>query len=157
MSLLVAVPAAISADQPTPETTGAFHATAFAPLPKESRIEIRLMDDSPENLEIGWRIQQELQRHGYAKGGTKLVLTIATDVSIAGGKAAADSGEPGDLDVIGFLQATLDNTERNERLWAAEAAYKRSDGDLPAGAKALAPLLVEQIGKSIELKSVRIR
>lgn len=145
------------------ETTGAFHAEAYAPLPDDARIEVRLMDDSPENLELGWRIQEELQRRGYAegKGDERLVLMVETDVSIVtgppsdGGRNAA--GEAGSLEVVGFLRATLDRVETDERLWAAEAAYRRSDGDLPAGAKSLAGLLAEQIGRTIELDTVRIR
>lgn len=142
-----------------PETTGAFHAAAFAPLPDAPRIEIRLMDDSPENLELGWRLQQELQRRGLAGDGDNLILTVETDVAITPGPdaPASEPGENDDLEVIGFLRATLDHSRTEERFWAAEAAYRRSDGDLPAGARSLVPLLVEQIGHSVELDSVRIR
>lgn len=165
LTVLFAGPQQAQAADPGPpaETTGAFHAEAYAPLPNGARIEVRLMDDSPENLELGWRIQEELQRRGYVdgNGSERLVLMVETDVSIVtgpptdGGQSAA--GEAGSLEVVGFLRATLDRVETDERLWAAEAAYRRSDGDLPSGAKSLAGLLAEQVGKTIELDRVRIR
>lgn len=161
LSIAVMEAPAAAADPNAPaETTGAFHAAAFSPLPDSPRVEVRLVDDSPENLELGWQLQQELQRRGLAAGnGDSLVLTVETDVAITPDPdaPAPEAGQSGGLEVIGFLRATLDHSRTEERFWEAEAAYRRSDGDLPAGARSLVPLLVEQIGHSVELDSVRIR
>jgi hypothetical protein len=136
----------------------ALRAEAFEAAPLPLAIEIRLLDDSPENLELAARLRAELQAVGHmARGGSPAVLTLETDTGVMLPGEGDQLPNPGDRPAfLGFLRATLDDGRRGVRLWEAEAVYRAGDGNLPSGARAVLPYIVRALGQSVNYEAIRI-
>src|SRR5690606_12459079 len=113
-------------------------------------VEVVLTDDSPDNVRLAWDVHEALGRYGWlGDQGPTLRLTLETYTIGALGEASRDpgaaarSGEGGEsLYVLGVLEGHLVDAASGARLWEARAVYRMSDGDLPLGALAIAPLFV---------------
>lgn len=138
-------------------------AVAFSPLPQPAYIEVKLRDDSPDNVRVAWEMHNALLQRGLlAKAGPTLRLTLDIDSAAMVGDAPAKplkKGEASDGDLtrfMGILHATLVDAKSGQRLWEAEAVYSTTWGDVAGGAAKLVPVLAESMGKTVEQRSVTL-
>ncbi|MFN4089536.1 MAG: hypothetical protein ACK4QW_10915 [Alphaproteobacteria bacterium] len=139
---------------------------AYATLPRPAYIEVVLADDSPDNVRLAWEMHGVLGRTGWlADDGPTLRLTLETyrigALGSAAGPGSARPEEPvpaagEEVYVLGVLEGLLVDTSTGARLWEARAVYRMNDGDMPLGALALAPLLVEALGRTITNEPIRL-
>ena len=158
-------PASASSEIPPPtQIAAAVKAASFAPLPRPAYIEVKLMDDSPENVRLAWDMHNALQQKGLlAKTGPTLRLLLEIDSAAMVGDEQAKrikGREPpvGDrARFMGIFRATLVDTGSGTRLWEAEAVYETVWGDLTGGATKLVPLFVDTLGRNMDQKTVTLR
>ena len=140
---------------------------AYATVPRPSYVEVVLTDDSPDNVRLSWETHHLLDNAGWlANTGPTLRLTLENYTIGAAGpgappaargrRAAADPAAGAQLFVLGVLEGELVDAVSGERLWEGRAVYRMSDGDLPLGALALAPLFVQALGRTITNEPVRL-
>ncbi len=148
--------------------SGTLSALSHAAVPQPSYVEVVLTDDSPDNVRLAWDVHEALGRYGWlADQGPTLRLTLETYTIGALGDSSRDAGtadrrgggaEGGEsLYVLGVLEGHLVDAASGARLWEARAVYRMSDGDLPLGALAMAPLFVAALGRNIDNEPVSLQ
>ena len=164
LSLLPTLPAASVEIPPPTQASAAIKAAAFAPLPRPAYVEVKLLDDSPENVRIAWEMHNALQRNGLlAKTGPTLRLTLGIDSAAMIGDEPAKpikgrEPPPGERPkLMGIFRAVLVDTSSGVRLWEAEAVYQTIWGDLAGGAMKLVPVFAEALGRSVDQRTITLR
>lgn len=108
------LPGVAAAADVTGEAT--LNAVAFQPLAGSQPVEVRVLDNSDENLAIMHELQAALKRRGVPVGGDQapLVLTIDTSDSVGAWTAPASSDQVRMMDDRGrlFPQGELDITRQ---------------------------------------------
>lgn len=108
------LPGVAAAADVTGEAT--LNAVAFQPLAGSQPVEVRVLDNSDENLAIMHELQAALKRRGVPVGGDQapLVLTIDTSDSVGAWTAPAPSDQVRMMDDRGrlFPQGELDITRQ---------------------------------------------
>ena len=162
--LAVACAPVHAAEVPPPtEISAALKAVAFAPLPQPAYIEVKLQDDSPDNVRVAWEMHHALQRRGLLAGsGPTLRLNLDIEPAAMVGDAPArgtprEAGRSEGARFMGTFRATLTDSRNGQRLWEAEAVYETIRGDLAGGAAKLVPLFAESVGRSVEQRTVVLR
>jgi hypothetical protein len=97
-----------------PVGDGVLNAVAFEPLPAAASIEVRVLDDSDENLAIKRQLETALQGRGYRLAGddSALLLTIDTGDSVGAWRSTPQTDRVRMMDDRGrlFPQGELDVT-----------------------------------------------
>ena len=149
---------------PPTQASAAIKAAAFAPLPRPAYIEVKLRDDSPENVRIAWEMHNVLQRSGLlANSGPTLRLTLDIDSAAMIGDEPPKrvkgreppAGERPKL--MGIFRAVLVDVRSGQRLWEAEAVYQTIWGDLAGGAMKLVPVFADALGRSVDQRTITLR
>jgi hypothetical protein len=97
-----------------PTGQAVLNAVAFEPVPAAAAIEVRVLDDSDENLAIKRELESALAGRGFPVGGASapLVLTIDTGENVGAWRTSSDTNVIQLKDDRGrlFPQGTLDVT-----------------------------------------------
>lgn len=160
--LLPAVAAgAASPPRPPAQASAAFKAVAFNALPRPAYVEVKLLDDAPENVQLAWEVHHALEKKGLLAGnGPVLRLALETESAALIGDPPQQGGQWQEAErpkLMGILRAVLTDTRTGARLWEAEAVYETIWGDLGGGALKLVPTLVDAIGRSVERQAITLR
>ena len=149
---------------PPAQASAAVKAASFAPLPRPAYVEVKLQDDSPENVRIAWEMHNALQRKGLlANSGPTLRLTLDIESAAMIGDEPAKpikGREPpaGERPKhMGIFRAMLTDASSGKRLWEAEAVYETIWGDLAGGAMKLVPVLADALGRTVDQRTITLR
>ena len=149
---------------PPTQAAAAVKAAAFAPLPRPAYVEVKLRDDSPDNVRVAWEMHAALQRRGLlASTGPTLRLTLDVDSAAMIGSEPAKKitgrnqpdGEGARF--MGIFRATLADAASGQRLWEAEAVYETIRGDLAGGAAKLVPVFADALGRSLDQHTITLK
>ncbi|MBK8175884.1 MAG: hypothetical protein IPK66_11645 [Rhodospirillales bacterium] len=102
-----------------PSGQATLNAVAFQPMPKAAALEVRVLNDSADNLAIKRELETALAAHGYSVGASEapLIMTIDTGEDVGAWQYPSDSGSIRMMDDRGrlFPQGEL-NVTRMARL-----------------------------------------
>jgi hypothetical protein len=158
---------------------GLAYASSFVPVPSGAPITVRPWDNSAENQRVKLSFTEALHRRGVPlrESGTQLTLNFETEVDslavqgVGPGQIRNESRVRMDIqdNLLGartearggttryILRATLDDQQSGQRLWQGEASYTGAVTDETATFSAMAPVLVDVFGESVQPKGFRIR
>jgi len=161
LALLVAaifVVAAPAATQPLapPEdmrADGAYRAGAFIYMPDSVYVDVRLLDDSPDNVRLRDTLVGYLERLGLRRSGApRFVLTLEFDRTYVVERGESGGRRPAGL--WGVVRALLDEAATGTRFWEAEAIYRSLQGDTVTGAFGVMTVLAQSVGDTVETEAL---